>query len=392
MEKISFIISNYNTVNYTAFCYNSIRENLGYEHEVVLISDGSTDATELYLQQIKEVDPNVIIHINQKESIGIAHSYNMGVKLATNEIVCILHSDMYVPKGFDETVLKYLGTKYDFITTYRCEPPLYGESMDKHLAYYGNDIESFMKNDYDKWNADLSKREGQTQARMCFPFITTKTTYWSVGGNDTLFLKYMVDDDDFYLRLVMNEVRYAQIMDTSVYHFCSRSTKFKDGVSNEGSLEWNTQYQKSTRNFIRKWGYSQGSIYNNKMDIVPIPTYNTHLICMSLTLEQLGAVEPWFRFITCNKDIYDEYVKLEQNNTLINLDSKFTTDVSNSDVLVEIENLNPEMFKVFNVLQKVIFNTKIGKHNINEFGILLTIKNKIDLSESLIVNDRLYHC
>jgi len=35
METISFIIPNVNTKKYLEWCYNSIRKNLGYVHEIV---------------------------------------------------------------------------------------------------------------------------------------------------------------------------------------------------------------------------------------------------------------------------------------------------------------------------------------------------------------------
>ena len=59
MKSISFIISNYNTKEYTEWCYNSIRKNLGYFHEIILLDDGSQDGTWELLQELKKKDVNM---------------------------------------------------------------------------------------------------------------------------------------------------------------------------------------------------------------------------------------------------------------------------------------------------------------------------------------------
>ena len=145
MKKISFIITNFNTEKYTKWCYDSIRKNLDQRHEIVLLDDGSEDGTWDLLKDIQDKDCNVQIHKNE-ENIGIAYSYNKMVKLATNEIVCMLHPDMYVPPKFDEIMLKYMNwpASYDFITPLRVEPNVgYPESVDKFLIDFGTRSEEF---------------------------------------------------------------------------------------------------------------------------------------------------------------------------------------------------------------------------------------------------------
>ena len=56
METISFIIPNVNTKKYLEWCYNSIRKNLGYVHEIVMIDDGSEDGTWELLQELKSLN------------------------------------------------------------------------------------------------------------------------------------------------------------------------------------------------------------------------------------------------------------------------------------------------------------------------------------------------
>ena len=63
MKAISFIITNFNTKKYTEWCYNAIRKNIGYFHEIVMLDDGSTDKfTQLKLDKLSIPNTTVIRH------------------------------------------------------------------------------------------------------------------------------------------------------------------------------------------------------------------------------------------------------------------------------------------------------------------------------------------
>ena len=64
METISFIITNINTKKYLEWCYNSIRKNLGYFHEIILLDDGSDDGSWEWMEEIQKKDHNIKIHKN----------------------------------------------------------------------------------------------------------------------------------------------------------------------------------------------------------------------------------------------------------------------------------------------------------------------------------------
>ena len=258
-KSISFIITNFNTKKYTKFVYDSIRKNLGYVHEIVMLDDGSSDGTWELLNELKSQDHNMIIHRNE-ENIGIAYSYNKMVELASNEIVCMLHSDMYVPPKFDEIMLKYM-EEYDFITPLRVEPDVgYPESVDKFLIDFGTKAEDFEEFKFIRWNEEnMEQNKRRIEKRMFFPWMTTKTLYNIVGGNDEVFLNYMVDDDDFYLRIKMSGAKYCQLFETAVYHMPSKSVRKRE----DNQIDINPQYIKSIRNFIRKWGLNPMYVWDN---------------------------------------------------------------------------------------------------------------------------------
>jgi len=334
MKTISFIITNFNTEKYTQFVYNSIRKNLGYIHEIVMLDDGSDDGTWELLQDLKSKDHNMIIHRNDI-NIGIAYSYNKMVELASNEIVCMLHSDMYVPPNFDKIMLKYM-EEYDFITPLRVEPSVgYPESVDKFILDFGKESENFDVYGFNKWHEqNIEDNKGRTEQRMFFPWMTTKTLYNKVGGNDELFLKYMVDDDDFYLRIKMAGAKYTQLFETAVYHMPSKSVRQRE---DDLQVDLDGQYQRSIRNFIRKWGVNPGQVWDENRDMVIPKKYDIGFVVEHCTYEMLQFLEPWCSNIYV-KDIKPimEYIRTETPRTKFDLSkrvSRIKDDISNDIVI-----------------------------------------------------------
>jgi hypothetical protein len=271
------------------------------------------------------------------------------VELASNEIVCMLHSDMYVPPKFDEIMLEYM-EEYDFLTPVRVEPNVgYPPSVDKILVDFGTKSEEFDENGFIKWHEkNIEENKGRVEQRMFFPWMTTKTLYNKVNGNDLLFLKYMVDDDDFYLRIKMAGGKYTQVFETAVYHMPSKSHKGGDDNKFEQS-EFDNQYLKSIRNFIRKWGVWPGKVWNQDRDMVIPPKYDIGLVAQNCDrFEVLHFLEPWCTniYISDLKVILN-YTGSEQEKTLFDLSDKVKsihTKQKTNDVIVEFDStkLNDE--------------------------------------------------
>jgi len=296
-----------------------------------MLDDGSEDGTWELLQELKSKDPNMIIHKNDT-NIGIAYSYNKMVELSTNDIVCMLHSDMYVPPKFDEIMLKYM-EEHDFITPLRVEPDVgYPESIDKFLINFGTKSEEFKEDEFIKWHeSNITENSGRTEQRMFFPWMIKKSIYQEIGGNDELFLKYMIDDDDFYLRLKMHGIKYCQLFETAVYHMPSKSVRMRE----DGEIDIDRQYNKSIRNFIRKWGVWPGSVWDDSRDMIIPKVYDIGLIIDNCDEKKLFFLEPWGNNIYIyNRGVALDYMHREQQNTLYDLSDK-----------IRIYNDDPSMLK-----------------------------------------------
>tara|TARA_Y100000593_G_scaffold95015_1_gene198274 strand:- start:23621 stop:24727 length:1107 start_codon:yes stop_codon:yes gene_type:complete len=364
-----------------------------------MMDDGSKDGTWELLQELKSQDINMVIHRNE-ENIGIAYSYNKMVELASNEIVCMLHSDMYVPPKFDEIMLKYM-KEYDFITPLRVEPNIgYPESIDKFLIDFGTRSEEFKENKFINWHEkNIEDSKGRVEQRMFFPWMIKKTLYDKVGGNDLLFLKYMVDDDDFYLRIKMSGAKYCQLFETAVYHMPSKSVRQRE----EGHIDIDNQYNKSIRNFVRKWGCWPSGVWDENRDMTVPPKYDIGLVVDECDLGKLHALEPWASTIyvkhnhlfNSSKELISKYISNEQPNTMILLSEKIKLYdyKKDNDIILRFsgreitENNVQEKLQFIFDIQKIIDESgEIGEMEYDIFHLNIRVMNRIE--SNLKVNKR----
>lgn len=379
MEKISIILTNFNTLKYSKWCYESIRKNLNLQHEVVFIDDCSNDGTWEWIRGLE--DKNVIKHRNKK-NMGIAYSYNTGVDLASNEIVYIIHSDMYLPPNHDKIMLEEF-KNYDFLTSWRVEPPIYPLSPDKIQQDFGQNLENFNEEGFLEFSATFNPREGML--RTCFPWMCTKKTFNRVNGVDELFLRYMVDDDDFYLRIAKAGFNYWQTHKTAVYHMCSRTTKYRnDNINMEGSPEWNNQYTRSTRNFIRKWGTGQNNAYNSDMSLNnELKKYDIGFVVWNCDANMLYHLEPWCSNIYVDMTAPEIYIQKSQENTLYNMSARVKVDYPEKENRVMVEfngsKLTNENFKIITQLPQILEDSgEVGVFELDIFRITINDLTPVD--------------
>lgn len=99
MEKlISIIVPIYNVEEYLIECLESIKRNIeGIETEVLLIDDGSTDASSAIAQLYAEKEEKFCYY--RKENGGPSSARNYGVSLATGKYLFFVDSDDMLTEG-----------------------------------------------------------------------------------------------------------------------------------------------------------------------------------------------------------------------------------------------------------------------------------------------------
>ena len=390
MDKvISFIQPSRNNLKYLQWSYNSIRKNLGYRHEICWADDFSNDGTWEWMNEIIKKDPNVKIHRNEGPTrLGHTILYDTLVDLATSDIVMIYHADMYACPKLDEEILKHLKPG-KVVSATRIEPPLHPDGPEKILEDFGIEPEEFRERELLRFVNGLDTGElGQETSQGIFaPWAIYKEDFTSIGGHDPLYAPQSKEDSDIFNRFVLAGYDLVQTWKGFVYHMTCRGSRFADGakrnpdgqvfMKNRETDEWLKQNQRSTRNFIRKWGHM---VKHDPMmmPIIP-PKYDIEFVVENCGLDHLRALEPW-----CS-DIYgdwvghkgfhvNKYIKEEQPDTDFKLSKKIHTQYSSlkNDIMVHIDcsKLTNQNFQILTQLSEILQDSgEIGEFDLDIFNI-----------------------
>ena len=104
MPKISVVIPVYNKESYIVQTVQSVLEQSFKDFELILVDDGSTDASLHKMQTFDDDRINIVKQTNQ----GVAIARNTGVKHAKSDIIAFLDADdTWLPNHLDEIMLLY---------------------------------------------------------------------------------------------------------------------------------------------------------------------------------------------------------------------------------------------------------------------------------------------
>lgn len=110
---VSFIIPAYNVESYIEKCIDSIINQKTNEWELILVDDGSTDATAEICDTYAQRDERIRV-IRQKNA-GSAVARNSGLDIAKGEWIAFIDGDDWIEGNFFETLQPYMEQDYDFI-------------------------------------------------------------------------------------------------------------------------------------------------------------------------------------------------------------------------------------------------------------------------------------
>lgn len=111
--KVSIITVVYNNKCHIADCFQSLVNQSYKDVEYIVVDGGSTDGT---LEELKENKRQIDIFISERDQ-GLYDALNKGIRLATGEIVGILHSDdlFYNQEVISDVVAKFMETNADLV-------------------------------------------------------------------------------------------------------------------------------------------------------------------------------------------------------------------------------------------------------------------------------------
>jgi glycosyltransferase involved in cell wall biosynthesis len=169
-RRITYCIPTKNNLRYLKNSINSIKENSSNEYDIVVFVDADNDGT------IDWLNENGIRYTTNEtdEPKGIAYGYNRCIEMAETPIVCMFHADMYMGKGFDTGILKYL-KPLSVVSGTRIEPPLHPSGLEKIVKDFGMYPEDFKKESFDSYVSDMIEHSnGKTTKGIFAPWAIYK--------------------------------------------------------------------------------------------------------------------------------------------------------------------------------------------------------------------------
>ncbi len=395
MKPISFILPSRNNLKYLKQAYESIRRNQSVEHEICIADDFSDDGTmEWVLVQMKR-DKHIQFHRNQGPTrLGHTILYDKLInEYATHDRVMIFHADMYLCPDADKEVDKYL-SEGTVVSLTRIEPPLHPPGPEKIIEDFGIEPEEFDESGLLSYARD-NQKEKITNGIFA-PWAIMKSDWDKVGGHDPLFAPQSKEDSDIFNRFHLAGYKFIQTWAGFVYHMTSRGSRFKDGAvrNPDGAVamkgretdEWLIQNEKSTRNFIRKWGHFVKHDEYLK-PIVP-PKYDIGFVIKNCNEKLLESLEPWCS--TIYVDTYaQDYIDREQPNTMFDLNKRIYSIDSEKQNDIEIRfdgnKLTQDAFEIITNLSEILANDEELEEGTFELGMLGIKINKIKTYEEGLI-------
>jgi glycosyltransferase involved in cell wall biosynthesis len=287
MKNITLIIPTYNNLKHIKNAYVSIRKHYP-EVELVILDDGSTDETKHWL---KDLDDSNVLKYRSQERVGHTILYDIGIEMASNEVVGILHADMILGPNYIRNVLKHL-KRGKVVCATRIEPPLHPEGKEKIIKDFGIDFDDLNIEAFEEFVLEAqNKYKDQTTRGMFAPWVIYKDDFQAIGGHDPGFAPFPYEDSDIFQRWLLAGYELIQSRDAFVYHLTCRGHRWNEQVGvNDNYFE--IAEKKAREYYIRKWG----SWIANDEHQYPIitPVYSKSLFINNPNPKLKEALEPWF--------------------------------------------------------------------------------------------------
>ncbi len=372
--KISLIQPGRNNLKYLKWSYDSIRKNQGnHTVEICVADDFSNDGTWDWCQEIMQKDSNFKAIRNEGPTrLGHTILYDRLVnEVASHDVCMIYHADMYLCEGAIDSIEWHL-KEHTIVSLTRIEPPLHPDGPEKILVDFGIEPEEFDEDKLLRYMHDTkAERVNKTTEGIFAPWAFWKKDFQKIGGHDAIFAPQSKEDTDIFNRFHLNGIKFIQTWEGCVYHMTCRGSRFADGakrnpdgqvfMKNRETDEWLKQNQKSTREFIRKWGHF--CKHDALMKPIVPPKYDIGFIIKNANLQLIEGLEPWCSTVYYAEDEmrnfkYTDYIKNE--DTSFDLYEKFKPydNEKQNDILVEIDGnrFGNNDFRVIQTLSEILAN------------------------------------
>jgi len=188
MSRVAIIILNWNGINDTLLCLNSLLKQSYLDFQIIVVDNGSTDNSKLLLEKYKEEHSDKIIVIYNPVNFGFAGGVNIGIEWALNdnfEYIALFNNDAEADKDWLKQLIKSV------------KPADIGISTGLLLHGDGKTIDS-TGDWYTNWGLPFPRNRGEKTDRAAKEGLV-----FSASGGASLYKSSLIRDiglfdDDFF--------------------------------------------------------------------------------------------------------------------------------------------------------------------------------------------------
>lgn len=362
---ISTLVGLRNNLEYSQKFYKRFREIYPTE-ELVFVSWGSTDGTHEWLDSLN--DDN-LIKFYSEESKTFSDTFNKCAELATKEYIVFCHNDIVVCNGFLENLQKHCADRR-VVSYTTIEPPIFAGHArpGKIIMDFGGDFDTLRLKELEEYTEkEVREQFGKTSEGISFFMCQSRKRYLQMGGMDNLYNPMFSEDDDLIFRLGLLGFEQYTALDSVVYHFVSKTSRF----SEEHQRDTKVKEMRSNQNFLRKWGRHGGN---------PVTyTYDIGLVLKNGSTDALNVLEPLFSTIYTDCDP-TEYIELTQPYTKFDLKKRIKSinGARDNDIIVSCDyaDMDEKKYQALLHLPNLIAQAeKVGMYNVEGINIQIIAFN-----------------
>ena len=218
--EVSVVTPNYNGERFLKTFLESLNNDSEYIGEVIIIDNGSSDASLDYLKNNAFNFPLVLIE--NKENLGFAPAVNQGILKAKNELIFSINNDTEIKKGSIKALIDLISSGDDIFSVQAKmlqydNKELIDDVGDEYnlLAWTKKTGENHHSSEYEKVKDIFSSCAGAAMYK--------KSVLEEIGLFDDNFFAYM-EDVDLAIRSRINGYRNLLCPDAIVYHIGSATS------------------------------------------------------------------------------------------------------------------------------------------------------------------------
>lgn len=245
--KISIIVPVYNTVKYLRKCLNSLCSQTYGELEIICVDDGSTDGSELIVDEFARKDARIIaIH---KENGGESNARNTGLRISTGDYLGFMDCDDWIEPDMYETLINMM-EKYgaDLVASgWYCDNGDRSVKVENQLPVESGVFDRARLLQY------VYKRDSYRGFAYMWNKLYRRSLFYDKHGKLILFDEGLrLGGDVLYLSELILNVKKAIYTDRAFYHYIQRQDSGCHSQNLAKREDWITAYCRIIQRFERE--------------------------------------------------------------------------------------------------------------------------------------------